>query len=58
MRPWHFHVGGFVAVAAAMFVLLFGLHIAWFFAATLVLLACNVGGWALERKQRRPRPDS
>ena len=54
MKPWHFHVGSLVAVVAAMYVLIFGLHIAWFFAAAALLLACNVGGWMLERKVRRP----
>ena len=54
MRPSHFHLGGFVAVAAAMGVLVSGLHIAWFFAAAALLLACTVGGWMLERKQGRP----
>lgn len=54
MRPWHFRAGGFVAAAAAMCVIILRLHIAWVFAAALVLLACNVGGWMLERKQRRP----
>ena len=54
MRPWHFQVGGFVAVTAAMGVLVAGLHIAWFFAAAALLLACTAGGWVLERKQGRP----
>jgi hypothetical protein len=54
MRPWHLQLGGFIAVAVAMCVIFFGLHLAWFFAAALVVLVCSVGGWALERKQRRP----
>jgi UPF0716 family protein affecting phage T7 exclusion len=53
VKPRLFHVGAFVAVAAAMGVLISGLHIAWFFAAAAVMLACNVGGWVLERKQKR-----
>jgi hypothetical protein len=53
MKPWHFQLGGFVAVAVAMCVILFDLHIAWFIAAALVLAACSVGGWSLERKQKR-----
>ncbi len=54
MRPSHLHLGSFVAVAAAVCVIVLGLHIAWVFAAALVMLACNVGGWMLERRQRRP----
>jgi hypothetical protein len=54
VRPWHFHAGSFVAVVAAMCVLIFGLDNAWFLAAAALLLACNVGGWMPERKRRRP----
>ena len=53
MRSWHFQVGGFIAVAVAMFVIFFDLHLAWFFVATVVVLVCSLGGWALERKQKR-----
>jgi hypothetical protein len=53
MRPWHFQLGGFIAVAVAMGVIFFDLHLAWFFAAAVVVLVCSLGGWALERKQRR-----
>jgi hypothetical protein len=53
-RPWHFHLIGFSAVAVAVCVILFHLPLALFFAAALVLLASSLGGWALERKQRRP----
>ncbi|MDK3258299.1 hypothetical protein [Blastococcus capsensis] len=53
MRPWHFQLGGFIAVAVAMCVIRFRLHLAWFSGAAVVLLECAVSGWALERKQRR-----
>ena len=53
MKPWHLHVVSFFAVVAAMCILISGVHIAWVFAAAAVLLACNVGGWVLERKQGR-----
>ncbi len=53
MKPWHLQFGGFVAVAVAMCVIFFRWHLAWFFAAGLVLAVCSVGGWALERRQKR-----
>lgn len=54
MKPWHRQLGGLTAAAVAMCVLLFNLHLAWFLAAAVVLAACSLGGWAVERKQRRP----
>jgi hypothetical protein len=51
-RARHFRVGGFIAVAVAMCVLFFDLHLAWFLAAAVVVLVCSLGGWALERKQK------
>jgi hypothetical protein len=54
MKPWHLRVGGYIAVAVAMCVLIFRLPIALFFVAGLVVLACSLGGWALSREQRRP----
>jgi hypothetical protein len=56
MKPRHLQAGGFIAVLAAMSVLLFDLHIAWFFVAASALLVCSFGGWTLERKQRRANP--
>lgn len=53
MRPWHFQLGGFIAVAVAMCVIFFDLHLAWFVAAAVIVLVCSLGGWALERKQKR-----
>lgn len=41
-----------------MCVLVSGLHIAWSFEAAAVLLACNLGGWTLERRQARPNSSS
>ena len=55
MRPWHLQLGGFIAVAGAMCVIFFDLHLAWFVAAALVVLVCSVGGWALERKLEASR---
>ena len=54
MKPWHLQLVGFTAGVVGMCVTLFRLHLAWFFAAAAVLAACSLGGWALERKQRRP----
>lgn len=53
MRPWHFQLGGFIAVAVAMCAIFFDLHLAWFIAAAVVVGVCSLGTWALERKQRR-----
>jgi cation transport ATPase len=52
MRPWLLQLGAFIAVAVAMCVIFFDLHLAWFFAAAVVVLVCSLGGWALERSQR------
>ena len=51
IRPWH--VGGFIATVAAMCVLIFRLDLVWFFVAALALMACSLGGWALERRNTR-----
>ena len=53
MRPWHLQLGGFIGVAVAMCVIFFDLHLAWFVAAAVIVLACALGGWALERKEKR-----
>ncbi len=45
--------GAFLGVVLAMCVIVLDLHLAWFVAAAVVVAACSIGGWALERRERR-----
>ena len=56
VKPRYLRGGGFIAGVAAMCVLLFDLHIAWFVVAAFALVICSLGAFALERKQRHPDP--
>ena len=51
IKPWH--IGGFIATAAAMYVLIFRLDLVWFFVAASALVASSVVGWVLERRNGR-----
>ena len=51
IKPWH--LGGFVATAAAMCVLVFRLDLVWFFVAALALVASSAVGWVHERRNGR-----
>ncbi len=53
MKPWHLQLGGFGGVALGMCAIFFDLHLAWFVAAAAIVLACALGGRALERKKKR-----
>jgi hypothetical protein len=54
VKPWHFQVAIYIAVAAAMCALIFRLPIVFFFVAGFVVLACTIGDWALRRQRKRP----
>jgi hypothetical protein len=44
-------VGAVLGVALGMAVILLDLHLAWFTVAAVVVAACPISGWVLDRKE-------